>query len=291
MSDTDSIVAEQADHVAGSDDGRPVSEVDDEIWPHEEISGGDSVGGLVRPSVAVMRAGFAQLDSWDLQDLFRQRGCLLKSVPRFLWGSFRICLKIALEGVEAVFVVAKDDVPQTPSWRPHGQGQVGGQVRRIRSRQVARFDSGQRQVFYRRCGGDQTPPKERCPNIMEKRAARALKLIQVGELSAGRHALEVADLVGNTATLKELRQRPANTRDTIPPVPVDGTMFNLEERVFCRNVRSGRKGAAGAPSGMTNDHLRPLLDSTRQTFTLQSGELMARVDAPPTRLRPSSLGG
>ena len=53
-----------------------------------------------------------------------------------------------------------------------------------------------------------------CPNTMEKRAARALKLIQVGELSAGRHALEGADLAdGNTATLKELRQRPANPRD------------------------------------------------------------------------------
>ena len=56
---------------------------------------------LVRPSVAVMRAGFAQLDSWDLRDLFRQCGCLLKSVPRFLWGSIRICLKIALEEILA----------------------------------------------------------------------------------------------------------------------------------------------------------------------------------------------
>ena len=100
-----------------------------------------------------------------------------------------------------------------------------------------------------------------CPNTMEKRASRALKLFQVGELSAGRHALEGADLAdGNTATLKELRQRPANPRDPVPPVPVDGLMFNL----------AARKGAAGGPSGVTNDHLRPLLDE-RHTFTVQSG--------------------
>ena len=97
---------------------------------------------------------------------------------------------------------------------------------------------------------------------MEKRAARALKLIQLDELSVGRHTLEGADLAdGNTATLRELRQPPANPRNPIPPVPVDGPIFNLDEKVFCRNVRATRKGAAGSPSGMTNDHLRPLLDS------------------------------
>ena len=35
-SDTDSIDAEHADLLEGSDDGRPVSEVDDEFRPHEE---------------------------------------------------------------------------------------------------------------------------------------------------------------------------------------------------------------------------------------------------------------
>ena len=138
--------------------------------------------------------------------------------------------------VEAALVVAKDDVAQTGTWRFDGQGEVGGQVRRIRS-----WKSG---VVTNH-------------NTMEKRAARALKLIQVGELSAGRHALEGADLAdGNTATLRELRQRLANPRDPIPPVPVDGPTFNLDERVFCRNVRVARKGAAGGPSGMTNDHVR-----------------------------------
>ena len=78
-----------------SDDGRPVSEVDEEFGPHEEMLVEEEVA-LVRQSVAGMRAGFAQLESWDLRDLFRQRGCLLKSVPRFLWGSFRVALEESL---------------------------------------------------------------------------------------------------------------------------------------------------------------------------------------------------
>ena len=300
------IEAAEQDQSEGSDDGRPVSEVDDEFGPHEELLVEEEVLP-VRPSVAVMRAGFVQLDSWDLRDLFRQRGCLLKSVPRFLWEFPNLsenCFGDSRRGkkervpararVEAALIVAKDDVAQTATWGFDGQGQVGGQVRRFRSWKVARLDFGKRQVLYRRSGGggDETPPKEGCPNTMEKRAARALKLIQVGELSAGRHALEGADLAdGNTATLRELRQRPANPRDPIPPVPVDGPTFNLDERVFCRNVRAARKGAAGGPCGMTNDHLRPLLDSTSDTHSLfRVAELMARGDLPPQAIEAIKLG-
>ena len=44
----------------------------------------------VRPSVAVMRRGFVALDDWDLEEVFSRRGSLMWSVPRFLWGSFRV---------------------------------------------------------------------------------------------------------------------------------------------------------------------------------------------------------
>ena len=245
-SDTDSIDAAQADHFEGSDDGRSVSEVDDEFRPHEEMV--EEEVALVRPSVAVMRVGFAQLDSWICK-ISSDSMDVCWSQCQFLWGSLRICLKIALEEI-LTGARRRNVFQQERGWKlflllprmmfhrpPRGglMGQVGGQVQRIRSRG---------QVFYRRCGGDQTPPKERVPQHngeVDGRAARAFKLIQVGELSAGRHALEGADLAdGNTATLEELRQRLANPGDPIPPVPVDGSMFNLEERVFCRNVRSAR---------------------------------------------------
>ena len=45
-------------------------------------------------------------------------------------------------------------------------------------------------------------------------------------------------------------------------------MFNLDEVLFGKNVRSGRKGAAGGPSGMTHDHLRPLLESPKDLHLL-----------------------
>ena len=43
----------------------------------------------VRPSAASQRAGFVLLDHWDLGETSAQRGCLMRSVPRFLWGSFQ----------------------------------------------------------------------------------------------------------------------------------------------------------------------------------------------------------
>ena len=39
--------------------------------------------------------------------------------------------------------------------------------------------------------------------------------------------------------------------------------FDLDEDRFCRNLRSSRRGAAAGPSGMTTEHLRPLLEDVR----------------------------
>ena len=37
--------------------------------------------------------------------------------------------------------------------------------------------------------------------------------------------------------------------------------LQLDEDVFAKNIRSSRRGVAGGPSGMTFDHLRPMLDN------------------------------
>ena len=39
------------------------------------------------------------------------------------------------------------------------------------------------------------------------------------------------------------------------------SLFRLEEKKFLGNLRSSRRGAAAGPSGMTADHLRPVLDT------------------------------
>ena len=68
-----------------------------------------------------------------------------------------------------------------------------------------------------------------------------------------------------TATLRALRP----PLDAIPELPSDLTVFNLDEVLFGKNVRSGRKGAAGGPSGMTHDHLRPLLESPKDFHSVR----------------------
>ena len=74
---------------------------------------------------------------------------------------------------------------------------------------------------------------------------------------------------GNQATSNSLTDNlriPAQPRDPLPDrlvnsVPEVG--FQLDEDQFCRNLRSSRRRAAGGPSGMTIEHLRPLLSDVK----------------------------
>ena len=71
-------------------------------------------------------------------------------------------------------------------------------------------------------------------------------------------------------------------RDPIPPEilhHVPQTPFALAEDKFGANLRSAIRGTEGGPSGMTNEHLRPLLDSERDMHLFfRVGELLARGD-------------
>ena len=96
-------------------------------------------------------------------------------------------------------------------------------------------------------------------------------MVQLGELSSGRQALEGAALaLGTTAThnaLRDPQKRPPRPREAIPEIPPHRP-FELDEVTFCRNLRSAKRGAAGGPSGMTWEHLRPLLESPSDTNLL-----------------------
>ena len=79
----------------------------------------------------------------------------------------------------------------------------------------------------------------------------------MGELSSGRQALLRH---ANEQTLNSLRDpkrrpRPRRGLEHQPAIP-----FELEEFLFVVNLRTSRRGAVAGPSGMTSDHLRPLLD-------------------------------
>ena len=80
--------------------------------------------------------------------------------------------------------------------------------------------------------------------------------------------------------LTDESERPARPREPlprevlehVPPLP-----FDLDEKLFLRCLRSSRRGAAAGPSGMTNEHLRPLLDdwASMEVF-FKAGEVFAR---------------
>ena len=61
--------------------------------------------------------------------------------------------------------------------------------------------------------------------------------------------------------------------------------FQLDDEQFAKNLRSARRGAAPGPSGMTTEHLFPLLESTNDTQPFcQLGNLLAQGEVPPEAL-------
>ena len=87
--------------------------------------------------------------------------------------------------------------------------------------------------------------------------------------------LESAELAPGTnetpEALRDPRRRPPRAREPIPIHLMDhvpDAPFALDEDTFVKNVRSARKGAAPGPSGMTVEHLRPLLDNPKDLHAL-----------------------
>ena len=96
--------------------------------------------------------------------------------------------------------------------------------------------------------------RRRRQDDLELRAIRAERLVQVGELSSARQALEGAALApGNEATLRQLTdasRRPPQPREPLPPEVLNHVppfAFDVDEDVFNRNLRLSKKGTAGRP--------------------------------------------
>ena len=101
--------------------------------------------------------------------------------------------------------------------------------------------------------------KGRRGDDLERRAIFALNFVQVGELSSAR-ALEGAEIAPDTSKRPDrlLNSIPQEVMEHVPAMP-----FTLDQHIFLKNVRSAKRGIGGEPSGMTVEHLRPLLDSPR----------------------------
>ena len=97
--------------------------------------------------------------------------------------------------------------------------------------------------------------------------ARAMSHVKMGELSAAKEALEGAPVVpDNMATLRALtdpEMRPPLPREKLSRAVAEAQpteQFELDTVEFLICLRRARRGAAGS-SGMTSDHLFPVVES------------------------------
>ena len=214
------------------------------------------------------------LDDVDLEAEFCTGVCVMKSPPAFLRGHCKSATRFALSESDRARD-RNDPVGATRAWklflliprlllhRPARGGNIpkcrlkdrftafaaghrGGLLHQSRERESAEQCAVSVRRRRRRAGGDD----------IQRRADRAEALVQLGELSSGRHAPEGVSLApGTNATLDELQD--PNKRPPVPreELPNDffvrrGPLFDLDHDIFAKNLRVSRRGAAG-PSGMT----------------------------------------
>ena len=121
---------------------------------------------------------------------------------------------------------------------------------------------------------------------------RALELVQMGESSSGRQAVEGAELAPGTlatlAALSDPERRPPETRDLMPRELIHRPVeFDLLSEGLCKNLRTARRGAA---AGRQNAFagFAPLSHAT--TAFVEVLTALPRADVPQEILGAISLG-
>ena len=225
--------------------------------------------------------GMASLDGLDLHAIFRRRAVVMRTVPTFLKGVFTAAFRVAFD--ECIAARAHGDetwevrawklfllIPRMLLHRPPR----GGLVPRKRLEERLRsFEAGEWEslVLQSIPGAEQAANasarrrrRERTGDV-ERRAARAVRLVQMGELSAGRQALEGAEVApGSRRTLDKLRdpvRRPPEPREPLPQAISSARpaqAFILDDDLFrdSKFAHSLVRVAASGPFGM---RLRPLV--------------------------------
>ena len=255
------------------------------------------------PGVATLRVAFASLDVVNLTEEFDQPASVLKTFPHFLKGPYRIAMRVALqeieEGSRGVEPVREERgwklfllLPRMMLHRPPRGGLIP------RSKLIHRFElfvSGRwtellaaSEACCQQAAISRRRRSRRVEDDITRRLDRADSLVHMGELSSARQALEGASLApGTEATLNALRDPEKRPRVPREPLPrelvshVPAFQFNLDADQFARNVRSARRGAAGGPSGMTVEHLQPLLTVPRDVRAFHHvAERLSRGQVP-----------
>ena len=224
----------------------------------------------------------------------------MKSVPHFLRVPYRSAMRLAMEEATQSNPVRSERgwrlfllLPRLLLFRPPRGGNIHKNKLGERFQAFAEGQWSHLLSQSRQCAEDASVAMHRKrrrhspQQDLDRRALRAEGLVQMGELSAGRQALEGASLApGNRQTLDALQdpqRRPPEPRDPIPRLVLDfvpEVPFDLDETKFASNVRSARRGAAAGPSGMTVEHIRLVLDNVRDAHLLFSMAEQLVVSCP-----------
>ena len=131
----------------------------------------------------------------------------------------------------------------------------------------------------------------------ERRAEIAESLVWLGEVSAGRHALEGAPLApGTQRTLDQLRDPVRRTTVRYAPLPLPFLHHQAErpfslDKSLLKNLKRARRGAAAGPSGVTTEHLKSVLSDTRDAEGLfLAGFLLAQASNSQVILTAFRMG-
>ena len=312
------LVSQNPDFVGSNHEWDPdtesiggASEVDGEEVPEQSLF---ETPIAVEPRVHAHGRAFASLDSVNLLDTINDRPRLMQTVPWVLRGAFRSAIQDALQEI-VTGSAANDELKATRCWklllllprmilfRPSRGGAV---PRRKLEARITAFQQGAwlELLAEGACCAEkaltQSVRRRRRQQSDDdgKRAARALSLVYMGELSAARQALESAPVApGTMATLRALtdpEKRPPVPRDDLSGVVAElqpAAKFELDSVEFLVCLRRARRGAAAGPSGMTSDHLFPVLESEVASELLsQVASLLSVGQVPHTILEAIRLG-
>ena len=252
------------------------------------------------PRNVELRMALTLLDDVDTSIVVRQRGAVMRTVLHFLRSSFRNAMKPVLE--EATWGNCRSDaVRQERRWKLfmllpgmllHGLPDGGLNPKDKLVCLFQMFARGkwipllqESAVCDEKAASARHRKTRRGRDEIERRVTKAERLVELGELSSARQALERAAVaLSNQATLdmlQDVRRRLQQPRERLTPEMLTfqpDIEIQFDEKMFGKNLRSSKRGVAGGQSGMTTEHLRLLLDDVRATHMFfRLGENLARA--------------
>ena len=251
----------------------------------------DHLIGEMRMNPA-FRRGLESMDHVDSRIIFVLRVCVMKCVPASMKGSYQNAMRLTLQeadqahsedmlglsSVESVSVVAQDVAAVcSPS-------QVS--LSRLQS-----FTEGNWSHWLDasvKCAEQASQASRRRRRRQDDEVAKRADRVHSFVLSAARQALEGAAVASGTEATRTASTDPAKRPPVLgEPFPrhlaeaVLASRFDLDPVLFSQNLRSARRGAAGGPTGMTSEHLRPLLDDLHHMERFwRMGQELARAATP-----------